>query len=51
MSDKITKMEQAIKDTQLRLTHVKKEIMLLSRERDTLDTQLTSLEIIDSRDD
>ncbi len=43
---KTTKIEAAIKDTKLRLEHVKQELMLMSRERDTLKKQLDSLEII-----
>ena len=43
---KTTKIEAAIKDTKLRLEHVKQEIMLMSRERDTLQKQLDSLETI-----
>ena len=43
---KTTKIEAAIKDTKLRLDHVKQEIMLMSRERDTLQKQLDSLETI-----
>ena len=43
---KTTKIEAAIRDTKLRLDHVKQEIMLMSRERDTLQKQLDSLETI-----
>jgi septal ring factor EnvC (AmiA/AmiB activator) len=43
---KTTKIEAAIKDTKLRLEHVKQEIMLMIRERDTLQKQLDSLETI-----
>ena len=43
---KTTKIEAAIRDTKLRLEHVKQEIMLMSRERDTLQKQLDSLETI-----
>lgn len=43
------KIDLAINDTKLRLEDTKLKIMLLTRERDTLQTQLNTLEII--RDD
>ena len=44
--EKITKIDAAINDTKLRLDFVKRELMLMSRERDVLQTQLDTLEII-----
>ena len=47
MNDKkTTKIEVAIKDTKLRLEHVKTDIMLMIREKDTIQTLLDSLETI-----
>lgn len=43
---KETKIERAIYDTKLRLAHAEQEIMLLIRERDTLKTQLDTLQIL-----
>ena len=43
---KPTKIEAAIRDTKLRLEHVKTEITLMNREKDTLHNQINSLETI-----
>lgn len=46
---KTTKIEVAIRDTKLRLEYVKQEIMLMIRERDTIQKQLDLLEAIEDR--
>ena len=45
----MTKIEKAIYDTKLRLDDVKMQIRLLSKERDVLQEQLDSLEIINAK--
>lgn len=42
----MTKIEGAIYDTKMRLNHTKERIMLLSKERDVLQDQLDTLELI-----
>lgn len=43
---KETKMEAAIRDTELRLKSVSTDIMLLIKKKETLEEQLKSLNII-----
>jgi hypothetical protein len=45
--EKPTKINAAIQDTKLRLINVKEQIMFLIRERDVLQRQLETLEIIE----
>lgn len=48
---KRTKIEQAIYDTKLRLEKVNQDIMLLIREKETLMTQISTLEKIEDSND
>jgi len=46
MAENQTKIDAAIKDTQLRLNKVQEDIMLLSKERNVLQEQLDTLKLI-----
>jgi hypothetical protein len=46
MSDRTTKIDEAIYQTQLQLKNTQEQIMLLSKQREVLSNQLDTLDII-----